>query len=70
MQASADTVKWIFQCPKPVFSSPALLPPGGVVVEGVATGGVAVGCVDGFVYCVGEGGKLVRSMKLISNRIL
>ena len=61
MQASAATVKWMFQCPKPVFSSPALLPPGGVVVEGVAIGGVAVGCVDSCVYFIGEDGKLVRT---------
>ena len=42
-------MKWVYACPKPVFSSPALLP----------SGKVAVGCVDGRAYLIGTDGEPV-----------
>lgn len=42
-------MRWVYTCPKPVFSSPALLP----------SGEVAVGCVSGRVYLIGRDGELV-----------
>lgn len=42
-------VRWVYHCPKPVFSSPALLPNGSVVV----------GCVDGNVYLIRRDGEMV-----------
>ena len=43
-------VRWVYRCPKPVFSSPVLLPNGSVVV----------GCVDGKVYLIRRDGEMVR----------
>ena len=42
-------VRWVYRCPKPVFSSPALLPNGSVIV----------GCVDGKVYLIRRDGEMV-----------
>ena len=41
---------WTYKCPKPVFSSPALLPSGDCIV---------IGCVDGGVYIIASNGQHV-----------
>ncbi len=43
-------MEWTFQCPKPIFSSPTCIP---------SRREVFAGCVDGSVYVLREGGKLV-----------
>ena len=41
---------WTYKCPKPVFSSPALLPSSDCIV---------IGCVDGGVYVIASNGQHV-----------
>ncbi|PIK61069.1 putative acyl-CoA synthetase family member 4-like [Apostichopus japonicus] len=45
----AGDVKWYYQCPKPLFSSPV-----------VAVASVVIGCVDGSIYIINHLGKLLH----------
>ena len=48
---------WTYKCPKPVFSSPALLPSSDCIV---------IGCVDGGVYIIASNGQHVSLLPVLS----